>query len=66
MRLGSELLAGLIIGALLGLGLDTLFDTKPWLLLVGIFFGFAAGVSNVNRALKKAGPAPAQEQQPPD
>lgn len=51
-RVGSELLAGLMVGALLGLGLDTLFDTKPIMLLVGILFGFAAGVLNVSRAFK--------------
>lgn len=51
-RVGSELLAGLLVGALLGLGLDTLFDTKPFLLLVGILLGFAAGVLNVARAFK--------------
>ncbi len=51
-RVGSELLAGLFVGALLGLGADTLFDTKPFLLLVGILFGFAAGVLNVSRAFK--------------
>ena len=55
-RVGSELLAGLFIGALLGLGLDTLFGTKPWLLLVGILFGFAAGVLNVSRAFKASAP----------
>lgn len=55
-RVGSELLAGLIVGVLLGLGLDTLFDTKPWLLLVGILFGFAAGVMNVSRAFKASSP----------
>ncbi|MGD9800644.1 MAG: AtpZ/AtpI family protein [Parvularculaceae bacterium] len=51
-RVGSELLAGLIVGSLLGLGLDTFFGTKPFLLLVGIFLGFAAGVLNVSRAFK--------------
>lgn len=51
-RVGSELLAGLLVGALLGLGADTLFGTKPLLLLVGIFLGFAAGVLNVGRAFK--------------
>ena len=45
-------MAGLIVGSLLGLGLDTFFGTKPFLLLVGIFLGFAAGVLNVSRALK--------------
>ncbi len=56
-RVGSEMLAGLIVGGLLGLGLDTLFDTKPLLLLVGILLGFAAGVLNVSRAFKAAGKA---------
>ncbi len=55
-RVGSELLAGLFVGALLGLGLDTLFGTKPWLLLVGILFGFAAGVMSVSRAFKATSP----------
>ncbi len=53
-RVGSELLAGLFVGAILGLGLDTLFDTKPLLLLVGILLGFAAGVLNVSRAFKES------------
>lgn len=51
-RVGSELLAGLFVGALLGLGLDEAFGTKPFWLLVGILFGFAAGVLNVSRAFK--------------
>ncbi|MFZ5617506.1 MAG: AtpZ/AtpI family protein [Pseudomonadota bacterium] len=55
-RVGSELLAGLFVGALLGLGADTLFGTKPFLLLVGILFGFAAGVMNVSRAFKASSP----------
>lgn len=59
-RVGSELLAGLFVGALLGLGADTLFDTKPWLLLVGVFLGFAAGVLNVSRAFRAAAKADAQ------
>ncbi|NWG91415.1 MAG: AtpZ/AtpI family protein [Parvularculaceae bacterium] len=54
-RVGSELLAGLLVGALLGAGADALFDTKPWLLLVGILMGFAAGVLNVARAFRELG-----------
>ncbi|MCB2114157.1 MAG: AtpZ/AtpI family protein [Parvularculaceae bacterium] len=54
MRVGSELLAALIVGALLGWGLDTAFHSRPWFLLVGILFGFAAGVMNVNRAFKES------------
>lgn len=64
-RVGSELLAGLLVGALLGLGLDTLFGTKPFLLLVGIFMGFAAGVLNVSRAFKASTEDAAGNGQPP-
>lgn len=45
-------MAGLLVGALLGLGLDEAFGTKPFWLLAGILFGFAAGVLNVSRAFK--------------
>lgn len=65
-RVGSELLAGLFVGALLGLGLDTLFDTKPFLLLVGILMGFAAGVLNVGRAFKAAAGGSPENGQAPD
>lgn len=51
-RLGSELLAAMIVGPLLGLGLDRLAGTAPWGLIGGIFLGFAAGVLNVSRAMK--------------
>jgi len=54
MRVGSELLAALIVGALLGWGLDTAFHSRPWFLLVGILFGFAAGILNVNRAFRES------------
>lgn len=52
-RLGSELLAAMIVGPLLGLGLDRLAGTSPWGLIGGIFLGFAAGVLNVSRAMKE-------------
>lgn len=52
-RLGSELLAAMIVGPLLGLGLDRLAGTAPWGLVGGIFVGFAAGVLNVSRAMKQ-------------
>ena len=52
--LGSELLAAMIVGPLLGLGLDRLTGTGPWGLIGGIFLGFAAGVLNVSRAMKAA------------
>jgi len=51
LRVSSELLAGLFVGALIGLGLDHWLGTAPWFLLVGIGLGFAAGLRNLSRAL---------------
>jgi ATP synthase protein I len=64
-RVGSELLAGLLVGALLGWGLDALFGTKPWLLLAGVLLGFAAGVINVSRAFKASVSKAAGDSQDP-
>ncbi len=52
MRLSTELLAGLLVGCVLGLLLDRWLETSPLFLLVGIGVGFAAGVLNVSRAMK--------------
>lgn len=47
MRLSTELVAGVIVGGLIGLGLDMLLGTAPWLLLVFFFLGSGAGILNV-------------------
>lgn len=51
MRASTDLLAGLIVGVGLGIGLDRWLDTTPWFLLAGIAVGFGAGLRNVYRAL---------------
>lgn len=51
MRVSSDLLAGLFVGSLLGLGLDRWLGTQPWFLLAGIGLGFAAGLRNIMRSL---------------
>jgi len=51
MRVSSELLAGIFVGLLLGLGLDRLLGTEPWFLLAGLGLGFAAGLRNLSRSL---------------
>ena len=49
-RLSSELVAGVVVGAGLGWGIDRLFGISPWGLLFFLLLGFATGVLNVMRA----------------
>ncbi len=50
LRLSSELVVGVLVGALIGWGLDKLLSTSPWGMIVFLLLGFAAGVRNVVRA----------------
>ena len=50
LRLSSELVAGVLVGAGLGWGFDRLLSTSPWGLIVFLLLGFIAGVINVMRA----------------
>ena len=52
-KLGTELVAAVAVGTIIGFILDTLFDTKPWLIIIFFFLGAAAGMLNVIRAAKK-------------
>jgi ATP synthase protein I len=54
-RLSSELVAGVLVGAVIGWALDRFLGITPWGLIVFVLLGFAAGVLNVMRA---AGIAP--------
>src|SRR6266487_2862738 len=54
-RLSSELIAGVIVGAVIGWGFDRLLSTSPFGLIVFFLLGFVAGVVNVVRS---AGVAP--------
>ena len=54
-RLSSELIAGVVVGAVIGWGFDRLLSTSPWGLIVFFLLGFVAGVINVMRS---AGVAP--------
>ena len=49
LRLSSELVAGVLVGAALGWGFDRLLSTSPWGLIVFLLLGFIAGVMNVMR-----------------
>ena len=50
LRLSSEFIAGIAVGAGLGWLIDTLAGTSPWGLIVFLLLGFAAGVLNVLRS----------------
>jgi ATP synthase protein I len=54
-RLSSELVAGVVVGAVIGWGFDRLLSTSPFGLIVFFLLGFVAGVVNVVRS---AGVAP--------
>ena len=50
LRLSSELVAGVVVGGVIGWALDYAFGSKPWGFIVFLLLGFAAGVLNVMRA----------------
>ena len=52
-KLGTELIAAVIVGTIIGFILDNWFGTKPLLIIVFFLFGSAAGILNVFRAAKK-------------
>ncbi|MDY4841877.1 MAG: AtpZ/AtpI family protein [Alphaproteobacteria bacterium] len=54
-RVGTELLSGVLVGAAIGYLLDGYFGTRPWLLIVFLFLGGAAGFLNVYRFVKSIG-----------
>ena len=49
-RLASEFVAAILVGAAIGWGIDTIFNTRPWGIVILLLLGFAAGVLNIVRA----------------
>jgi len=52
-KLGTELVAAVAVGTIIGFILDSWFDTKPWLIVIFFFLGAVAGMLNVIRAANK-------------
>ena len=52
-KLGTELVAAVAVGTIIGFILDSWFDTKPWLIIVFFFLGAAAGMLNVVRTANR-------------
>ena len=52
-KLGTELVASVAVGTIIGFILDNWFGTKPILIIVFFLFGAVAGIMNVFKAAKK-------------
>ena len=52
-KLGTELVAAVVVGTIIGFILDNWFGTKPILIIVFFLFGAVAGIVNVFKAAKK-------------
>ena len=52
-KLGTELVAAVGVGTIIGFILDNWFGTKPWLIIIFFFLGAAAGMLNVIRTANR-------------
>jgi ATP synthase protein I len=57
LKLSSEFIAGIAVGAGLGWLVDYLAGSTPWGLIVFLLLGFAAGVLNVLRSVGMVAPS---------
>lgn len=53
MRIAVELVVGVAVGGFFGWFLDRQLGTRPWLLMVFLILGFAAGMLNVIRMARR-------------
>lgn len=65
LKIASEFIGGILVGAAIGYGVDRLFGTTPFGLIFFLLVGFAAGVLNVIRGVSMPGEKPAAGGQPP-
>ena len=52
-KLGTELVAAVAVGTIIGFILDSWFGTTPWLIIIFFFLGAAAGMLNVIRTANR-------------
>jgi ATP synthase protein I len=58
LKLVSEFVAGIVAGGLLGWLIDRYAGIQPFGLLIGLMFGFAAGLRNLYRATQSQSGVP--------
>ena len=69
LKLSTEMVAGVGVGGVIGWGLDRLLGTSPFLLVLFLILGGAAGIINVMRAaaaMQPKGPLPGKDLGPED
>lgn len=54
LRIGTELLVGVMVGAAIGWSFDRALGTDPWGFLIFFVLGFVGGIMNVIRSANKA------------
>jgi ATP synthase protein I len=64
LKLGSEFVAGVIVGFVIGYTIDHLVGTTPWGMIVFLLLGFAAGTLNVMRSAGLVAPSRVQQERP--
>ena len=52
-KIAAELMVGVVVGGGIGWALDRHLGTAPWLLVLFLLLGFAAGMSNVIKAARR-------------
>lgn len=52
-KIVAELVVGVVVGGGMGWALDKALGTRPWLLVLFLVLGFAAGLSNVVRTARR-------------
>ena len=55
LRIGTDLVAALVVGVLIGVLLDYWLGTKPWMLILFFLLGAAAGFMNIFRLVSGHG-----------
>ena len=50
LKLGTELVSATLVGGAIGYGLDRWLDSKPWLMVLFLVLGIAAGFLNLYRS----------------
>jgi len=53
MKIAIELVVGIAVGGFIGKVLDNQFGTAPWLMIVFLMLGFAAGLLNIVRTARR-------------